>query len=94
MIDAHSPSLVLVDATLPDFDGFELARRIRSAEGDSKKIPLIGVIAHAFDGDRRACLDAGMDDMILKPVSPDMIETVLRRFLPSSTTATHSDMSV
>ncbi|MCM2456335.1 response regulator [Rhizobium sp. CG4] len=94
MIDAHSPSLVLVDATLPDFDGFELARRIRSAEGDSKKIPLIGVIAHAFDGDRRACLDAGMDDMILKPVSPDMIETVLRRFLPSSNTATHSDMSV
>ncbi|MNE32563.1 Sensor histidine kinase RcsC [compost metagenome] len=83
LFTAHAPSLVLLDMTLPDFDGFELARRIRSTEAQGKSTPLIGVIAHAFDGDRRACLDAGMDDMILKPVSPDMIEVVLKRFLPS-----------
>lgn len=84
LFTAHSPSLVLMDTTLPDFDGFELARKMRSMEGQDKKTPLIGVIAQAFDGDRRACLDAGMDDMILKPVSPDMIEAILKRFLPSS----------
>ncbi|WP_313613835.1 response regulator [Agrobacterium sp.] len=83
---ALSPSMVLIDTTLPDFDGFELARRIRASEGAGKNTPLVGVIAHAFEGDRRACLDAGMDDMILKPVSPDMIEIILKRFLHSTAT--------
>lgn len=72
------PSAVLLDTTLGDIDGFEVARRMRSLGGD-KHIPIVGVIPHAFEGDLDKCRACGMDDMLLKPVSPDMVEAVFLR---------------
>ncbi|MCZ7856163.1 response regulator [Agrobacterium salinitolerans] len=72
------PSAVLLDTTLGDIDGFEVARRMRSLGGD-KHIPIVGVITHAFEGDLDKCRASGMDDMLLKPVSPDMVEAVFLR---------------
>lgn len=78
----HAPRIILMDTTLPDIDSGELARRIRRQETIAGgRVPIIGVIARATDGDREACLLDGMDDVILKPVSPDMIEGAVRRFL-------------
>ena len=74
----QSPSAVLLDTTLGDMDGFEVARRMRSLGGE-KHIPIVGVITHAFEGDLDKCLASGMDDMLLKPVSPDMVEAVFLR---------------
>lgn len=74
----HAPSAVLLDTTLADIDGFEVAGRMREIASD-RHIPIVGVITHAFDGDLDKCLASGMDDMLLKPVSPDMVEAVFVR---------------
>jgi CheY-like chemotaxis protein len=76
----QSPSVVLLDTTLGDIDGFEVAQRMRDLAGD-KHIPIVGVITHAFEGDLDKCLASGMDDMLLKPVSPDMVEAVFLRLI-------------
>ncbi|NTF30995.1 response regulator [Rhizobium skierniewicense] len=81
--DQERPSFVLMDTTLPDFDGFEATRRLRKMTATERThIPIIGVVSLAFDGDRQACIDSGMDDMLLKPVSPDMVEALFKRYLP------------
>lgn len=75
------PRVILMDTTLPDIPGGELTRRIRRQEAVvGGRVPIVGVLARATDGDREACLLDGMDEVILKPVSPDMIEAVVRRF--------------
>ncbi|POO56535.1 response regulator [Agrobacterium rosae] len=85
LFEQEKPSFVLMDTTLPDFDGFEATRRLRKIMGAERvRTPVIGVVSLAFEGDRQACLDAGMDDMLLKPVSPDMVEILLKRYLPES----------
>ena len=87
LFESEKPAVVLMDTTLPDFDGFEAARRIRKMEGSrSRRTPIIGVVALAFEGDRQVCAQAGMDDMLLKPISPDMIDVLLKRFMPQSET--------
>ena len=83
MFEEEKPAFILMDTTLPDFDGFEAARRVRGMVGGERgRTPIIAVIPQAFEGDRQACLDAGMDDMLLKPISPDMIELMMKRYLP------------
>ncbi|MGG2476529.1 hypothetical protein ACNVD4_14275, partial [Rhizobium sp. BR5] len=47
--------------------------------------PIVGVITHAFEGDLDKCLASGMDDMLLKPVSPDMVEAVFLRLIGKDT---------
>ena len=75
------PRVILLDTTLPDISGNEVARRIRRQEAViGGHVPVVGVLARATDGDREACLLDGMDEVILKPISPDMIEGVVRRF--------------
>lgn len=76
------PELVLMDTSLPGFDGFEAARLIRKMEeGGPKATPIIGVLAQAFERDRSECMAAGMNDVILKPVSPDILETVFQKYM-------------
>ncbi|MGL3606051.1 response regulator [Rhizobium sp. G187] len=78
-----NPALILMDVTLPVVNGFEAASRIRAAEDDTPaRMPIIGVLPHAFDRDREACYAAGMDEVILKPLSPDVIEQVIQRHAP------------
>jgi CheY-like chemotaxis protein len=72
----RSPRLVLMDITLPEMNGFEACRRIRELEADGTPTPVIGVLSHPFDRDREQCFASGMDDVILKPISPEMLETV------------------
>ncbi|MBD9648945.1 response regulator [Ensifer sp. ENS09] len=77
------PALVLMDVSMPVMNGFDATVAIRSAEkGRTQKTPIIGVTAQALDIDLQQCKASGMDDHIMKPVSPDMIEAVLRKFMP------------
>lgn len=80
LFDEQQPSVVLLDTTLGDIDGFEVAQRMRDLEG-GRRVPIVGVITHAFEGDLDKCLASGMDDMLLKPVSPDMVEAVFLRLI-------------
>ena len=65
---------ILMDLQMDDMDGFEATRQIRAIEQQRGwRQQIIGVTAHALAGDRAACFEAGMDDYLSKPVSPDML---------------------
>ena len=81
--------LVLMDVQMPEMDGITATKRIRNAE-ESKiqnlkskidRIPIIAMTAHAMKGDREACLEAGMDDYISKPVNPQELLEVIEKWL-------------
>lgn len=74
--------LVLMDLQMPEMDGIEAARRIRSCPAAYSQIPIIAMTAHAMAGDRERCLTAGMNDYITKPVSPEAIVKALQTWLP------------
>ena len=70
-------NLVLMDCQMPQMDGFEAARAIRSGAGHvlDPEVPIVAMTANAMAGDRERCLEAGMDDYIAKPVQPkDLVD--------------------
>jgi CheY-like chemotaxis protein len=77
--------LLLLDCQMPELDGFETARRIRSGERGTpgaRRLPIIAMTANAMAGDREACLAAGMDDYIAKPVRLEQLGETIRAWLP------------
>jgi two-component system sensor histidine kinase/response regulator len=81
-LEKQSFDLVLMDAQMPVMDGFEATAAIRRLEENTRAhIPIIAMTAHAMVGDRKRCLEAGMDGYIAKPVHAhelfETIETVL-----------------
>ncbi len=67
---------------MPEMNGYQACRAIRDLEGASGNAPpIIGVTAHALKGDREKCLDAGMDDYLPKPVSPDRLSAKIGTWL-------------
>ena len=94
---ALSYDVVLMDVQMPVMDGLEATRRIRKDErmmllkgkfadkgeaNPSRIIPIIAMTAHAMQGDRERCIEAGMNDYITKPVSPGALSNVLKKWLP------------
>ncbi len=74
--------LVLMDVQMPQMDGIEAARRIRSREKNtSRRIPIIAMTAYAMEGDRDACLAAGMDEYVSKPVKKDELYRKIEQFI-------------
>jgi len=71
--------LVLMDVNMPDLDGIAAARRIRAAEVErnAPRTPIIALTANAFDEDRDACLEAGMDGFLAKPLDRERLEAAL-----------------
>ena len=75
--------IVLMDIQMPVMDGYEATRRIRAMDGPLAHIPIIAMTANAFSEDRKAALDAGMDEHVPKPINIDTLKQVLARFLRS-----------
>ncbi len=82
MARSEAPALILMDMSLPVFDGWEATRRIKAVP-EMKAIPIIALTAHAMAGDREKCVEAGCDDYDTKPIELprllEKMETLLNR---------------
>jgi signal transduction histidine kinase/DNA-binding response OmpR family regulator len=77
-IGAAEYDVVLMDVQMPEMDGLEATRQVRRRWPD-RRIRIIGLTANAMAGDREACLAAGMDDYVSKPIRPEELEAALAR---------------
>ncbi len=74
--------VILMDCQMPEMDGYETTRRIRAHSNPLvAKTPIIALTAHAIDGERDRCLEAGMDEFMTKPLQPDRVQTALMGLL-------------
>jgi PAS domain S-box-containing protein len=81
--------LVLMDVNMPEVDGIEATRRIRAAESErsAARTPIIALTANAFDEDRDACVTAGMDGFLPKPLDRERLEAALAKVRPAASLA-------
>ncbi|MFL5412901.1 MAG: response regulator [Myxococcales bacterium] len=75
--------VILMDVQMPEMDGFAATAAIRDMEAETgRRIPIVGVTAHATARDRRLCLAAGMDTYLSKPIRPDMLFAAIDEVIP------------
>ncbi|HQY43543.1 MAG TPA: ATP-binding protein [Paracoccaceae bacterium] len=82
---AHKPDLIFMDISMPEIDGREATRQIRTAEaeaGRGEHVPIIAMTAHAMEGDSDSILAAGLDHYLTKPLKKPEIIDKIGRFCP------------
>ncbi|MNO78217.1 Autoinducer 2 sensor kinase/phosphatase LuxQ [compost metagenome] len=73
---------ILMDCRLPVLDGYEATRQIRATERGAR-VPIVALTANALEGDREACLGAGMNDYLAKPFKRADLQALLQRWVTS-----------
>ena len=79
-VGTRAYDLILMDTQMPGMDGLETTRRIRSMPGGGR-IPIIALTANAFADDKARCMAAGMSDFVAKPVNPEVLYSILLKWL-------------
>lgn len=75
------PDLILMDIQMPDMNGYEATTRIRAIQQEDKYVPIIAVTAGSLKSEKNRCLDAGMDDIIVKPFVEETLSAVISKWL-------------
>ncbi len=76
--------LILMDVQMPIMDGLEATRTIRGQEAESGgQLPIVGLTAYAYPSDRAKCLDAGMDEVVTKPIDHQVLHETILGLLPA-----------
>jgi two-component system, sensor histidine kinase and response regulator len=82
-LESQQFDLVLMDVQMPEMDGFDATKLIRSGELKSgRHIPIIAMTAHTMKGDQERCLEAGMDAYVTKPVQSKGLLEVINQLFP------------
>ncbi len=84
LASSERPDLVLMDIQMPEMDGYEAARLIKSTPG-LDQLPIVAVTSYALPGDRERALAIGFSGYIEKPIVTDTFVTQIEHFLPSKT---------
>lgn len=101
LLESESFDVVLMDVQMPEMDGIEATRTIRSQEASAEnlpahrppRMPIIAMTAHAMKGDRENCLAAGMDGYVSKPIRPAQLQNVIAEVMQKSWNASDSRAS-
>jgi len=82
---SHCYALLLTDCHMPEMDGFDLTRAIRSEEAQlpNRHTPIIAITANALKGEAERCLAAGMDDYLTKPLKLKSLQELLQKWMVS-----------
>jgi len=86
--------LILMDLHMPEMDGYEATREIRKLGGHYASVPILGVTADASRQTVQACQEAGLNEVVVKPLRKNSFLTVVSRYLRETTKASPSDVSV
>lgn len=88
--------LVLMDVQMPVMDGLEATRQIRDPGSAilNHEVPVVAMTAHAMQGDREKCIQAGMNDYVAKPVTPQTLARTLGKWLPREKTEGRKEKAV
>lgn len=75
--------LVLMDIQMPEMDGLKASKIIRDQKSEviNHNVPIIALTAHAMESDKKACIEAGMDDYLVKPIEIKNLERILKKWL-------------
>lgn len=96
LLEDNSYAAILMDCQMPIMDGYTTTRKIRAREAghpDEARTPIIAMTANAMAGDREKCLATGMDDYMAKPLSRELLEETLKKWVKDSATGTEDEVT-
>lgn len=80
-LNRRSFDLLLTDCLMPGMDGYELARRVRASGSTIARMPIVALTASVLSREESVCYQAGIDDVLLKPVDREQLRTAIERWL-------------